>query len=170
MQPQMRTLPVNPFHSIRYLKNDDIAKVGFTTNYTVTDCKPLSIKVKVTFLNFKIIEDCDSGWDGKGDFTWWFEVNGDRFVNNRNQRNLGGGEEIGIGSSKEFIIQKRNGAQIIVRGEIKDVDGASSDDIMGPFSHVYTYGANWEMGLKDFELRHDQGCRARVRYIVEVIP
>jgi thiol-activated cytolysin len=157
-------------YSIRYLKNDDVAKVGFTTDYSITECIPLSLKVKVTFSNFRILEDCDSGWDGKGDFVWWFGANGERIVDNGSERNLGGGEEIGIGASREFILPKKRGAQIIVQGEIKDNDGASGPDIMGPFTHIYTYGQNWDMGNKDFELRHDDGCKAQVRYAVEVVP
>ncbi len=56
-------------YQVRYLKDNSLAKLGYTTEYTTTECSVMKNKSRVTLtLNkFHVVKDCD-GVEGSGDF------------------------------------------------------------------------------------------------------
>ena len=66
-----RTNPGVPIaYQVRYLKDNSLAKLGYTTNYTATECIDSQNRntIKVTFDRFRVIRDCDGGTLGDGEF------------------------------------------------------------------------------------------------------
>ncbi len=58
-------------YSVRHLHDNSLAKLGYTTEYTATECVTDQVgnTVKVTLIRFQAINDCD-GIEGDGDFAF----------------------------------------------------------------------------------------------------
>jgi thiol-activated cytolysin len=56
-------------YQVRFLKDNSLAKMGFTTEYTSTECTATKNRslVKITLDRFHVVKDCD-GIEGAGDF------------------------------------------------------------------------------------------------------
>lgn len=56
-------------YQVRYLKDNRLAKLGYTTEYTTTECTSTKnrSRVTITLTKFHIVKDCD-GVEGRGDF------------------------------------------------------------------------------------------------------
>ncbi len=64
-------------YTVRYLKDNSLAKMGYTTDYTATECTVLQTRNTITVAldRFYVWRDCDS-IGGRGDFEFKAEVSG----------------------------------------------------------------------------------------------
>jgi thiol-activated cytolysin len=64
-------------YTVRYLKDNSLAKMGYTTDYTATECLAVQTRstIVVTLDRFYVWRDCD-GIEGDGDFEFQAQVSG----------------------------------------------------------------------------------------------
>jgi thiol-activated cytolysin len=64
-------------YTVRYLKDNALAKMGYTTDYTAAECTAVQTRntITVTLDQFYVWRDCDSA-GGRGDFEFTAQVNG----------------------------------------------------------------------------------------------
>jgi thiol-activated cytolysin len=110
-------------YSVFYLKDNSLAKLGYTTEYTATECVTTqnSNTINVYLDEFKVNNDCD-GWPlGNGDF--WFYV---KILNENNSQlatmydsgdwvKYGDGDSKKINSTKTFTLPRTIGKKFTVQ-------------------------------------------------------
>ncbi|MCS4221623.1 thiol-activated cytolysin family protein [Salinibacter ruber] len=59
-------------YAVKYLKDDRLAKLGYTTEYTATECSSTQTRntVTMTLDRFFVRKDCDGGLNGPGEFSF----------------------------------------------------------------------------------------------------
>lgn len=57
---------------VRYLKDDSVAKLGYTTEYSTRECNFANQEITVTFSDIDVLKDCEAV--GAGEFDWRLQV------------------------------------------------------------------------------------------------
>lgn len=144
-------------YTVRNLHDNSLAKLGYTTEYTSTECTTDQVgdSVRVTFIRFQAINDCD-GIEGDGDFKFLARVmnkNDAQYGASRVEREmtLGDGAYENVLHEFVFDVERKAGEQftIVFTGSERDQDilGASwNDDRMdqatGKKVHIYNPATN----------------------------
>ncbi len=184
-------------YSVHNLNDNSLAKLGYTTDYTATECSTDQVgsTVKVTLVRFQAVRDCD-GVEGDGDFSFGASVldrNLNTIANSRASRKpvLGDGEYVNLLHEVVFDIEWEEGAAFTVSFTGSEVDlpvigKAYNDSRMNGANrrqtHIYNPGANsWSnldpqsTGLggkwpQTMQLSVGSGnCIAELHYVVDFI-
>lgn len=169
-------------YAVKYLRDDALARLGYTTEYTATECRreQTADRVQVSLDRFKVIEDCDEGlFDGPGDFFFEASVYNGRSrvaVQKPGWLNLGDGDDWVIDQAIVFTAPRQVGASFRVefRGKEKDPGDGNYDSRMnndtGSVRHEFD-GANWTdlLILKKIPIGSGSGCKAELWYTAEVL-
>ncbi len=123
--------------------------------------------VRVTFDRIDVDKDGDPAvTDGKGDFFWRFNVNGNA-VTQRSEGNphqSGNGSTINLGASKSLELKDRE--DLIVDGFLGENDkGFAGKDEKADFQHTYDRSERWGNGPHQVAL-HDRKMRATLHYSI----
>jgi hypothetical protein len=104
--------------------------------------------VKVTFDRIDVVQDGDPGaTDGRGDFYWGLDVNGDRISERlrSDPLQMGTGGTINLGD--ETSVELQSDEELVVSGYLADNDqGLSGQDEHDDFRHTYDESENWGDG------------------------
>ncbi len=127
-------------YSVFYLKDNSLAKLGYTTEYTAKECVTTqkSNTISVYLGNFTAIKDCD-GIEGAGDFKVRVQIlneNNGRIVsdypsnNNYKSLTLNDNDKYLINKTKTFTLPKSAGKKFTVKLIVYEKD-------KNIFGHVY---------------------------------
>jgi thiol-activated cytolysin len=172
-------------YTVRYLKDNSLAKMGYTTDYTATECSALQTRntITVTLDRFYVWRDCDSV-GGKGDFEFKAQVSGGSgspFIVSR-RVTLGRESSSLIRQDTSFVLPREAGQlfrvdfwssewDVSVFG--KDYRDASMNNMHGSVVHRFENGSWTSIGGEDdgvIRIRNNGGsqCQAELWYTVTV--
>ena len=128
-------------YTVDYIQDNSRAKLGYTTDYTATECVQVGDRIELKFVRFHAIEDCDAGSKGRGELTFRATIHaGHQYLNTPTQigsevfveDELHGGEFVNNVDSFEFDLSRvdhdpRPGRFGIVFRAWED-DGGGPDD------------------------------------------
>lgn len=175
-------------YSVFYLKDNSLAKLGYTTEYTATECITTqnANTIKVYFGNFTAVADCDGIGKGEGEFRVRIQIlneNDGRIVSDYPSNGdyksltLGNGEKYLINKTKTFSIPKSIGKKFTVKLKVYEKDaelvGDDYDNRMNgkTASKVYTYQSNgsWLPPASSYSIGIGDGnCEVRLDYSVTI--
>ncbi len=173
-------------YQVRYLKDNRLAKLGYTTEYTTTECATTRNKsrVTVTLDKFHVIKDCD-GIEGKGEFYLYAAIydNAAGATTRRERYTFSGqaddGQDFPINKNITVDMPHQSGKRFWVHFNSHETDtnilGATwHDERMGNKTTDFTYawqGSGWSNlnSSGRYSITHGSGdCRARLDYRVAV--
>ncbi|PKD44679.1 thiol-activated cytolysin family protein [Rhodohalobacter barkolensis] len=183
-------------YAVKYLKDDKVAKLGYTTEYTATECSAIRTAdvVTVDLIEFEAVNDCDVG---PGDF----DFNATVYYNDEQMFNTGGvgpwisaelddGETKSIDEEVVFNAQRQDGNTFAVDFWAREQDNPpfgspNYNDLNGKKKRTHTYNINtgWTNldpgngapdkdgdGVQDLEIElvgeKSNTCRVKVYYDV----
>jgi thiol-activated cytolysin len=176
-------------YSVFYLKDNSLAKLGYTTEYTAKECVTTqkSNTISVYFGNFNAIKDCDGVGSGAGDFRVRVQIlneNNGRIVSdypsngNYKSLSLNNGDKYLINKTKTFTLPKSAGkkftVKLIVYEKDKNILGNEINDsrMSGKTATgVFTYETNgsWTPPATSYSLNIGNGnCQVRLDYSVTI--
>lgn len=175
-------------YSVFYLKDNSLAKLGYTTEYTANECvtTQLSNSVSVFLGNFTAIKDCDGIGGGAGDFRVRIQIlneNNSRLIadypsnGNYKSLSLNNGDKYLINKTKSFTIPKTVGkkftVKLIVYEKDKNVWGTEINDsrMSGKTATgVFSYSnATWSPPASSYSINIGDGnCQVRLDYSVTI--
>ena len=176
-------------YSVFYLKDNSLAKLGYTTEYTATECVTTqnANTIKVYFGNFTAIKDCDGVGKGEGEFRVRIQIlneNNGRIVSdypsngNYKSLTLGNGEKYLINKTKTFALPKAVGKKFTVKLKVYEKDaelvGDDYDNRMNgkTASRAYSYqsSGSWTPPATSYSLGIGDGsCEVRLDYSVTIL-
>lgn len=116
-----RNNPVVPItYSVFYLKDNSLAKLGYTTEYTANECVTTqnSNTISVYLGNFTTIKDCD-GIEGVGEFKFYVQILNENNANLANQYSksltLSDPSSFLINRTKSFTLPKQLGKKFTIK-------------------------------------------------------
>ncbi|WP_084696231.1 thiol-activated cytolysin family protein [Salisaeta longa] len=99
-------------YAVKYLKDDQLAKLGYTTEYTATECSSVQTinTITVHLKEFYVRKDCD-GIEGDGEFEFRAIVNGGgtRAGDFIREATLGDGGRVRLNEEVVFDIERQDG-------------------------------------------------------------
>ena len=140
-------------YAVKYLKDDQVAKLGYTTEYTATECSAIKTAdvVTVDLIEFEAVKDCDVG---PGDF----DFNATVYYNDEQEFNTGGvgpwiaaelddGETKSIDEEVVFTAQRQADNTFAVDFWAREQDDPpfgppNYDDLDGKKKRTHTFNAN----------------------------
>ncbi len=133
-------------YTVRYLKDHSLAKLGYTTEYTATECSEQKTAdiFDLTITSFKAIKDCD-GIEGKGEFEIWVEVSAGNKKFHKSNITASSGDVIKLGWNYSFKANLKENNYFTIKFICKEWDR----DIFGN-----TWGDS-RMNKKSGSIRHD---------------
>ncbi len=174
-------------YSVFYLKDNSLAKLGYTTEYTSNECVTTqnANTIKVYFGNFNAIKDCDGVGKGAGEFKVRVQIlneNNSRIVSdypsngNYKSMSLDNGEKYLINKTKTFTLPKTVGKKFTVKLIVYESDaeliGDDYDNRMNgkTASKSYTYDNGvWTPPATSYNLSIGDGnCQVRLDYSVTI--
>ncbi len=170
-------------YAVKYLKDDQLAKLGYTTEYTATECSSVQTRntVTMTLDRFFVRKDCD-GIEGDGEFSFRAIVqNGPtREKDISRSGTLGDGESISLNEEVVFDANRTPGYQFAVTFYSTETDrdlftGAFPDSRMdnrrAVKRHKFTSSGwtNLKGGARIELVNGSQNCQAELFYSVDVI-
>lgn len=174
-------------YSVFYLKDNSLAKLGYTTEYTSNECVTTqnANTIKVYFGNFNAIKDCDGLGKGAGEFKVRVQVlneNNSRIVTdypsngNYKSMSLDNGEKYLINKTKTFTLPKTVGKKFTVKLIVYESDaelvGDDYDNRMNgkTASKSYTFDNGvWTPPATSYSLSIGDGnCQVRLDYSVTI--
>ena len=170
-------------YAVKYLKDDQLAKLGYTTEYTATECSSTQTvnTVTMTLDRFFVRKDCD-GVEGDGEFSFRAIVqNGPtREKDVSRSGTLGDGQSISLNEEVVFDANRVPGYQFAVTFYSTERDtnlftGGFNDSRMdnrrAVKRHEFTSTgwANLNGGARIALVNGSGDCRAELFYSVEVI-
>ena len=173
-------------YAVKYLKDDQLAKLGYTTEYTATECSSVQTAntITVNLKEFFVRSDCDGGLNGDGEFQFRAIVNGGGtregdFIRGRPEVELGDGDRVVLNEEVVFDMERRDGNQfgITFYSTEWDRDGLQrriKDSRMATLSNSkrHTFGSTGWSNVPPGDIRivnGGSGCQAELVYSVEVI-
>ncbi|MDX1699516.1 MAG: thiol-activated cytolysin family protein [Melioribacteraceae bacterium] len=175
-------------YSVFYLKDNSLAKLGYTTEYTATECVTTqkSNTIQVYLGNFKAIKDCDGVGKGAGDFKIRIQIlneNNGRIVkdypDNGKYKNLSlsSGDAYLINKTRSFTIPKNEGKKFTVKlicyEKDEELIGDDYDNRMNgkTATGVFKFtNGNWSPPASNYSLSiGDGGCQVRLDYSVTIL-
>ena len=114
-------------YAVKYLQDDSIAKLGYTTEYTATECNSVKTgdTIRIFLDRFKVISDCDGGLNGDGEWRFTAAVtNGSTRVNTESSGTvtLGDGDARQIDDEAVFTAPRTPGARFNVAFTSSEID------------------------------------------------
>lgn len=139
-------------YSVHNLHDNSLAKLGYTTDYTATECTEEQVggTVKVTLVRFQAVRDCD-GIEGDGDFTFSAAVrnrNGNTFPDSRVRQEtiLGDGDYVNVLREVYFDVDWEQGEEFTVSFTGSEADkvfgSVRNDERMSGASNTRTHSYN----------------------------
>jgi len=176
-------------YSVYYLKDNSLAKLGYTTEYTATECVTTqhSNTISVYLGNFNAIKDCDGVGSGAGDFRVRVQIlneNNSRLVTdypsngNYKSLSLNNGDKYLINKTKNFTLPKSAGkkftVKLIVYEKDKNVWGNEVNDsrMSGETAtKVYSFDNGvWSPPAASYSVNIGDGsCQVRLDYSVIIL-
>lgn len=169
-------------YTVKYLKDDQLAKLGYTTEYTATECSVSKVQntIRVFLDKYTAIRDCDSPGPGDFEFESIVRYNGVQegkhtrtvALNNDDSDNIG--EEIVFSGRRE---EGNNFAITFVARERDDPPFAEPNynDLNRQSTKTHTFAAGGWSNLASTEetpitidVSKAESCRVRLTYRVEV--
>ncbi len=176
-------------YSVFYLKDNSLAKLGYTTEYTANECVQTQNKstVKVTLQDFHVVEDCDTG-PGDFYFSSWVSHGGGRVDTYRlGENNWDGAIELDKGEVHTmnyeivFTVDLVENEEFSVNfyGREWDDPPFSSpqgdpdlDGVTGTTPHKFV-GGTWTnigaTGVRSISIGSGNNCNVTMNYKVEII-
>jgi thiol-activated cytolysin len=170
-------------YTIRYLKDHSLAKLGYTTEYTATECSAVKTAdvVKIIFKQFKAIKDCDGV--GEGDFEIWADISatkesGDDY--HKSSIKLGNGDYININNEYSFTANRVENNYFTITFRCKEWDqnilgNTFGDDRMnkksGSITHKFSNGSWTNLGNGERTIVLNDGnsaCSTQFTYSVSI--
>lgn len=166
-RPEAPGLPIA--YAVNYLKDNQLAKVGFSTQYTTKDCSIKQQPIKITFEKILVHHDCEDR--GQGEFYYEFKANGKIIadLNSRTPISVDNNAEIPINKTGLIYITKRQNESIVISGKVVEKDNIGTDELP-PFQHEYFYKNNLSPVDATAYLRKDGACDVTVFYHVDFNP
>jgi thiol-activated cytolysin len=170
-------------YAVKYLKDDQLAKLGYTTEYTATECSSVQTAnaIIVNVKRFHVVKDCD-GIEGDGEFDFRALVrNGSTTEGDfRRSATLGDGESVTLNEDVVVNAARRVGNRFSVTFYSTEWDrdlftGAFRDSRMNnrSISKVHEFGSTGWTNLSDGAeiklVNGSQNCQAELAYSVDVI-
>jgi len=169
-------------YAVKYLKDDRLAKLGYTTEYTATECtsEQTANTVTINLKEFYVRADCD-GIEGDGDFEFRAIVNGGgtRAGDFIREATLGDGGRLRLNEEVVFEMERRVGNQFAVTFYSTEWDEKIwgeefKDSRMATVSNSkrHTFGSTGWSNVPPGDIRivnGSQDCQAELIYSVEVI-
>jgi len=174
-------------YSVFYLKDNSLAKLGYTTEYTAKECVTTqkANTIKVYLGNFNAIKDCDGLGSGAGDFLIRVQIlneNNGRIVTDYPSNgktkglSLNSGDKYLINKTKSFTIPKTEGKKFSVKlicyEKDKELIGDGYDNRMNGKTATRTFSfsnGNWTPPASSYSLSiGDGGCEVRLDYSVTI--
>ena len=173
-------------YAVKYLKDDQLAKLGYTTEYTATECSSVQTENTIT-VNLKEVfvrADCDGVGIGRGEFQFRAIVNGGGtregdFIRGRPEVELGDGDRLRLNEEVIFDMDRRVGNQFAITFYSTEWDEdffgqRIKDKRMATVSNSkrHTFGSTGWSNVPPGDIRivnGSSGCQAELVYSVEVI-
>jgi hypothetical protein len=166
-------------YTVRYLRNNELVKLGATTEFQIWNCQENVQRVQVTMEKLEVHSDCDrfdTDNHGPGEFYYKLTVvdhNGveHEVAANKSDLHVDSGSTRWIGTSKEILISKVQGAVMIVKGVLTEDDKDGKVEYVGDFRDEFAYGTeNWVDGPKKHFLTRHEHCRVTFHYRLTFLP
>ena len=111
-------------YTVKYLKDDQLAKLGYTTQYKATECSSAQTRdtIEINLIRYKAIKDCDAG---PGDFEFETTVtNGGKQVGDIHTSTvkLNDGEADDINEEYAFNADRRDDNKISIKFHARERD------------------------------------------------
>ena len=171
-------------YAVKYLRDDQLAKLGYTTEYTATECSSTQTvnPVTMTLDRFFVRKDCDGGLNGPGEFSFRAIVqNGPtREKDISRSGDLSDGQSISLNEEVVFEANRVPGYQFALTfystERDRDISGrvfndSRMDNRRAVKRHEFTSTgwANLNGGARIALVNGSGDCRAELFYSVEVI-
>jgi thiol-activated cytolysin len=173
-------------YAVKYLKDDQLAKLGYTTEYTATECASVQTAntITVDLKEFFVRSDCDGGLNGDGEFQFRAIVNGGGtregdFIRGRPEVKLGDGDRVVLNEEVVFDMEREDGNQFAITFYSTEWDRDAfgqriKDTRMATVSNSkrHTFGSTGWSNVPPGDVRivnGGSGCQAELVYSVEVI-
>ena len=168
---------------VKYLKDDQLAKLGYTTEYTATECSSVQTAntITVNLKEFFVRKDCDGGLNGDGEFQFRAIVNGGgtRAGDFIRDATLGDGGRVQLNEEVVFDIERREGSQFGITFYSTEWDRNGLGEVFQDprmatlsTSKRHTFGSTgWSnVTARDIRLVNgSQDCQAELVYAVDVL-
>lgn len=172
-------------YSVFYLKDNSLAKLGYTTEYTANECVTTqnSNTISVYLGNFTAVKDCD-GIEGAGDFEFTVQVlnenNGSLATSYTKTLTLSDPSAFLINQTKTFTLPKQLGKKFIVKLTCyeydKSVFGVTYNDsrMNGEVAsgvHSYNSDGTWSNttpSSRSIEIGKGTDCDVRLDYSITI--
>ncbi|MGI9175682.1 MAG: thiol-activated cytolysin family protein, partial [Rhodothermales bacterium] len=173
-------------YQVRYLKDNSLAKMGYTTEYTTTECTTMKTasRVTITMDQFHVIKDCD-GIEGSGDFHLYGAIFDNATGQNVNREDFGfngqadDGNNIAINKNVTVDVPNQAGKKFWVYFRSYEVDqdilgntwnDTRMDDVRKNSEHAWQAGGWSNLSSSGrYSITNGSGdCRARLDYRVSI--
>ena len=172
-------------YSVFYLKDNSLAKLGYTTEYTANECVTTqnSNTISVYLGNFTAIKDCD-GIEGAGDFKFTVQVLNENNVNlataYTKSLTLSDPSSFLINLTKTFTLPKQLGKKFTIKLTCyeydKSVFGVTYNDsrmngAVASGVHSYNNDGTWSSttpSSRSIEIGKGTDCNVRLHYSITI--
>ncbi len=175
-------LPIS--YTIRYLKDNSLAKLGYFTEYTATECSTTKLinNIDIKLKSFYVIKDCD-GIEGAGDFSFSVQVldsKGKVLTSySGGSATLNDGESVNINKTLSIKLKREIGNKFMIKFICSEWD----KDILGnvyedtrmnhkpiSFTHNYNSSGSWSdiSGTRKLTLNPGSDCSSELLYTIAV--
>ncbi len=171
-------------YTIRYLRDNSLAKLGYTTEYTATECSSVKTydDIDIRLDKFKAIKDCD-GIEGAGEFSFEVQIlnkSGSKIATySKGSISLSSGETVTLNKTLTANMKREVGNKFTVKFICTEWDknilgNTHADDRMNKksvsFTHQYNSNGTWSdiTGNRKLTTNPGSDCSTEVNYTVSV--
>jgi len=178
-------------YTVKFLQDDRLAKLGYTTEYTATECSSIQTQntITISLKQFEVVEDCEDGFQpgsGAGEFEYTVNVknNGtnvystyydERPFNAWREVKLDDGGTDPINHDEVFTAEREAGYDFSVNVQVRERDVGGLDLNEVPENvHEFNEATGWS-NLPETEdevlylvASDSDDCKAQVNYTVTV--
>ena len=172
---------------MKFLKDDTLAKLGYTTEYTARECSSAQTfdSVTVTLLRYRAVRDCDAG---PGDFEFDVDVlnggareGGDSAGSRNSPLEIEAPGTEDIDEEITFNAERRDGNTFAVKFSAKEWDdppfgSPNTNDLNRSSTRTHVFGPTGWTNLADeptqpltIRVRNDDTCIVELDYTAEVL-
>lgn len=162
-------------YTVRYLKDNTLAQLGATTEYTTTECVQNSDQVTVEYKGIKVLGDCRLF---EGYFYWNLGAiagKGYESIAQRSKNNALLGDDVAgtyfrLNASETYTMPKAPGSAITLKGDVYESLTGTHFPI---FSDTLSYDNGWKQGSHSLELNPTgkvgvSACNVQLDYAITV--
>ena len=174
-------------YAVKFLKDDTLAKLGYTTEYTARECSSAQTfdSVTVTLLRYRAVRDCDAG---PGDFEFDVDVlnggareGGDSAGSRNSPLEIEAPGTEDIDEEITFNAERRDGNTFAVKFSAKEWDdppfgSPNTNDLNRSSTRTHVFGPTGWTNLADeptqpltIRVRNDDTCIVELDYTAEVL-